>query len=156
MPLWVCLTCLLDDEMMPSDACAADGGDGVRDNAATARLRRTPMSITVRIPTPLRKITQDEDVVTAEGGTLLELIADLDTHYPECGRACWMKAGRFVASSTSSSTEKTCASFPAWRLPWLRMTKSASCRRWRAARGIEISDPGRAGWPHRDGHARSP
>ena len=82
MPLWVCLTCLLDDEMMPSDACAADGGDGVRDNAATARLRRTPMSITVRIPTPLRKITQDEDVVTAEGGTLLELIADLDTHYP--------------------------------------------------------------------------
>ena len=40
------------------------------------------MSITVRIPTPLRKITQDADVVTAEGRTLLELITDLDTHYP--------------------------------------------------------------------------
>ena len=40
------------------------------------------MSITVRIPTPLRKITQDADVVTAEGGTLLELITDLDTNYP--------------------------------------------------------------------------
>ncbi len=37
---------------------------------------------TVRIPTPLRKLTQGLEEVKAEGATVGALIADLETHYP--------------------------------------------------------------------------
>ena len=41
------------------------------------------MSVTVRIPTPLRKLTGDREVVTADGGSsLLEIIGRLDQEYP--------------------------------------------------------------------------
>jgi len=40
------------------------------------------MSVKVRIPTPLRKITKDNDEVTAEGATVSEVIEDLDKNYP--------------------------------------------------------------------------
>lgn len=40
------------------------------------------MSVTVRIPTPLRKLTQEQDVVAGTGETLTALISDLDTSYP--------------------------------------------------------------------------
>jgi molybdopterin synthase sulfur carrier subunit len=41
------------------------------------------LSVTVRIPTPLRKLTGDREVVTADGGgSLLEIISRLDHQYP--------------------------------------------------------------------------
>ncbi len=40
------------------------------------------MSVTVRIPTPLRKITGEQDVVSAGGDDLAALIADLESNYP--------------------------------------------------------------------------
>jgi molybdopterin synthase sulfur carrier subunit len=41
------------------------------------------MPITVRIPTPLRKLTNEQDIVTAtESGTLSELIDALERDYP--------------------------------------------------------------------------
>jgi len=40
------------------------------------------MSVKVRIPTPLRKITKDNDEVTAEGATVSEVIEYLDKNYP--------------------------------------------------------------------------
>jgi molybdopterin synthase sulfur carrier subunit len=40
------------------------------------------MSIPVRIPTPLRKLTSDQEVVAAEGTTVREVINDLDKHFP--------------------------------------------------------------------------
>ena len=40
------------------------------------------MSITVRIPTPLRKLTQEQDVVTADGGTLSACIDGLEASFP--------------------------------------------------------------------------
>jgi len=40
------------------------------------------MSVKVRIPTPLRKITKDQDEVTAEGSTIAEVIEDLEKNYP--------------------------------------------------------------------------
>jgi len=40
------------------------------------------MSVKVRIPTPLRKITKDNDEVQAEGATVCEVIEDLDKNYP--------------------------------------------------------------------------
>lgn len=41
------------------------------------------MSVTVRIPTPLRKLTGEREVVTADGGgSLLEFIGRLDQEYP--------------------------------------------------------------------------
>ena len=41
------------------------------------------MSVTVRIPAPLRKVTGEREVVTAEGGgNLLEMINRLDKEYP--------------------------------------------------------------------------
>ena len=40
------------------------------------------MSIKLTIPTALRKITRDADVVAAEPGTVQEIIASLDQSYP--------------------------------------------------------------------------
>ena len=40
------------------------------------------MSVTVRIPTPLRKLTNEQDVVTGDGGTLMACIDGLDDEYP--------------------------------------------------------------------------
>ena len=40
------------------------------------------MTIPVRIPTPLRKLTQNQEVVEAEGATIREVINSLDNSYP--------------------------------------------------------------------------
>jgi len=41
------------------------------------------LSVTVRIPAPLRKVTREREVVTADdGGSLLEMINRLDKEYP--------------------------------------------------------------------------
>lgn len=40
------------------------------------------MSIRVRIPTPLRKLTREQDVVTGDGGTLSACISVLEAEYP--------------------------------------------------------------------------
>jgi molybdopterin synthase sulfur carrier subunit len=37
---------------------------------------------TVRIPTPLRKLTNGKEEVTASGGTVAELIGSLESQYP--------------------------------------------------------------------------
>jgi sulfur-carrier protein len=42
---------------------------------------RTDMA-TIRIPTPLRKLTQGKEEVTATGNTIGALIANLETQYP--------------------------------------------------------------------------
>ncbi len=40
------------------------------------------MAVKVRIPTPLRKLTEGKDEVTAEGSTVREVIEDLERRYP--------------------------------------------------------------------------
>ncbi len=40
------------------------------------------MSVQVRIPTPLRKITGEQDIVEASGANLGAIIDDLESHYP--------------------------------------------------------------------------
>jgi molybdopterin synthase sulfur carrier subunit len=40
------------------------------------------MSVTVRIPTPLRKLTNELDVVSGDGGTLQACIDSLEQQYP--------------------------------------------------------------------------
>ncbi|MDE2639329.1 MAG: MoaD family protein [Chloroflexota bacterium] len=40
------------------------------------------MPVTVRIPTPLRKLTQAQDVVDASGATLADIVVDLESSYP--------------------------------------------------------------------------
>jgi molybdopterin synthase sulfur carrier subunit len=40
------------------------------------------MTIPVRIPTPLRKLTQNQEIVEAEGSTIRELINSLENNYP--------------------------------------------------------------------------
>jgi molybdopterin synthase sulfur carrier subunit len=40
------------------------------------------MSVTVRIPTPLRKLTNELDVVSGDGETLLACINSLEDQYP--------------------------------------------------------------------------
>ena len=40
------------------------------------------MSVVVRIPTPLRKMTQNEAEVSAKGSDIASLIADLENNYP--------------------------------------------------------------------------
>ena len=40
------------------------------------------MSVSVRIPTPLRKLTNDLDVVAGDGGTLAACIEALEAQFP--------------------------------------------------------------------------
>ena len=40
------------------------------------------MSVNVRIPAPLRRLTNGQDKVSAEGGTVAEVVANLDEQYP--------------------------------------------------------------------------
>ncbi len=40
------------------------------------------MAITVRIPTPLRKLTNEQDIVQGSGDTLAEMIETLEQEYP--------------------------------------------------------------------------
>lgn len=40
------------------------------------------MSVSVRIPTPLRKLTNEQDIVSADGGTLIACIDGLEGQYP--------------------------------------------------------------------------
>lgn len=40
------------------------------------------MSVSVRIPTPLRRLTDGQESVTAEGSDLAKLIADLEVRCP--------------------------------------------------------------------------
>ena len=40
------------------------------------------MSIMVRIPTPLRRVTNGQDKVSTEGGTLSEIVQSLDSQFP--------------------------------------------------------------------------
>jgi sulfur-carrier protein len=47
------------------------------------------MPTSVRIPTALRKLTREEEVVSAEGATVSEILASLDKSYPGLGeRIC--------------------------------------------------------------------
>lgn len=43
------------------------------------------MSVSVRIPTPLRALTSDRDVVEAGGETLQHLVLDLERQFPGIG-----------------------------------------------------------------------
>ena len=43
------------------------------------------MSVSVRIPTPLRSLTSDRDVVEATGQTLQHLVLDLEQQFPGIG-----------------------------------------------------------------------
>ncbi|HBR17203.1 MAG: molybdopterin synthase sulfur carrier subunit [Deltaproteobacteria bacterium RIFCSPLOWO2_12_FULL_43_16] len=40
------------------------------------------MAVKVRIPTPLRKLTNGQDEISAEGKTVKDVIEDIERHYP--------------------------------------------------------------------------
>ena len=40
------------------------------------------MAVTVRIPTPLQRLTNGQGEVQCDGGTVVELLADLERRYP--------------------------------------------------------------------------
>lgn len=40
------------------------------------------MSVKVRIPTPLRKLTNDQSEVETKGGTIREIVDDLEQQFP--------------------------------------------------------------------------
>lgn len=47
------------------------------------------MAVQVRIPTPLRNLTENQETVSAEGDTVAGVIADLQQKYPGLGeRLC--------------------------------------------------------------------
>lgn len=57
------------------------------------------MSTTVRIPTPLRKLTNDQEVVEVSGTTIGEILAELDSAFPGLGERICDESGavrRFV------------------------------------------------------------
>jgi len=40
------------------------------------------MSVSVRIPTPLRKLTENQEVVDGQGDTIREILDNLEKNYP--------------------------------------------------------------------------
>jgi molybdopterin synthase sulfur carrier subunit len=52
-----------------------------RDEAIQYR-RKCRVSVIVKIPTPLRRLTNDQEKVQADGGSLAECISGLDGTYP--------------------------------------------------------------------------
>lgn len=53
----------------------------------------------IRIPAPLRKLTADQEVVTAHGDTIGDILANLDATYPGLGERICDESGnvrRFV------------------------------------------------------------
>ena len=40
------------------------------------------MSVSIRIPTPLRKLTQDQELVDGQGDTIREILDNLEKNYP--------------------------------------------------------------------------
>ncbi len=60
---------------------------------------REEMSVTVRIPTPLRKLTNELDIVSGDIGTLMACIDSLEAQYPGLKERLCDEAGelrRFV------------------------------------------------------------
>lgn len=43
------------------------------------------MTVTVRVPTPLRNLTADQAAVTVEGSTVQQIVDDLEQRYPGMG-----------------------------------------------------------------------
>ena len=57
------------------------------------------MSVSVRIPTPLRKLTQNQELVDGQGDTIREILDNLEKNYPGLKeRVCDEQGGvrRFV------------------------------------------------------------
>lgn len=57
------------------------------------------MPTQVRIPTPLRKLTNEQEVVTAEGATVGDILANLEKNFPGLGERICDESGnirRFV------------------------------------------------------------
>jgi sulfur-carrier protein len=57
------------------------------------------MPVSVRIPTPLRKLTRDQELVEAEGATVGDILKSLDTSFPGLGERIFDDRGqvrRFV------------------------------------------------------------
>ena len=69
------------------------------------------MSVSVRIPTILRSYTGGAAEVTAQEGTLRDVIVGLDAEYPGIGGRILDEGGNSAGSSTSTSARRTCA----WR-----------------------------------------
>ncbi len=57
------------------------------------------MAVVVRIPTPLRKLTGNQNEVREEGGTIREILKNLELHYPGIGERLADESGelrRFI------------------------------------------------------------
>ena len=87
------------------------------------------MSVSVRIPTILRTYTGGESEVSAEGGTLAEVLDDLDASYTGIkGPHPRRRRARSAGSSTSTSATTTCASSTASSTAPPRAPRSPSSR----------------------------
>ena len=56
------------------------------------------MSIMVRIPTPLRRMTNGQDKVEVQSGNLGAMVDELEGAYPGFKTACWTKTATCATS----------------------------------------------------------
>ncbi len=68
------------------------------------------MTVTVSVPTILRSHTGGEKRVTASGSTLQAVISDLESNYSGITERLVGQRASCTASSTSTSTTRTCGS----------------------------------------------
>ena len=72
------------------------------------------MSVSLKIPTPLRRMTNGESSATVEGTNIMECIDSLDALHPGIKARLVADSGNSTDSSTSTSTARTFASRTAY------------------------------------------
>src|SRR3972149_5019547 len=95
------------------------------------------MSVTVRIPTPLRKLTKEADVVSGDGGTLASCIESLERPYPGLKERLCAEGGgrrRFATALRNGGDPRAAAGQP---------PRGAPNRAGRPPARSRVRDPGR-------------
>ena len=79
---------------------------------------------TIRIPTPLRKLTQGKEEVTATGSTIGALITSLETQYPGIKERICDESGQVRRFVQSVSERAPCQSLQARRVGIININDS--------------------------------
>ena len=75
------------------------------------------MGVMVRVPTPLRRLTNNQDKVEVEASTIAEFIDGMERPTPASRNDSWTNQASCAISSTSTSTAKTSGSCREWTPP---------------------------------------
>ena len=103
------------------------------------------MATKILIPTPLRPFTDKQDAVEADGATVGELLADLTTKHAGLKAHLYNDQGKLRSFVNVYLNDEDIRYLQKEQTPVKPATRSASSRRWPAARRRRRKRGGRAG-----------